>query len=85
MNPDAENFRLRGRGAFLVSSAIDRGIVQYADIVSEKGTRLRLYDPHPDRSVTVEQREPEIRCIQPDREDALIAFDTVPGGDVKFA
>jgi hypothetical protein len=45
--------RLRTRGAFLVSSSISNGMVEYVDIYSEKGKACSLKNPWPEKEVCV--------------------------------
>lgn len=44
-NGDADFFTLRAMGAFLVSSKISNGVVEYINIVSEKGSECKVKNP----------------------------------------
>ena len=50
---DARFGKLRQFGAFLVTSSLKGGEVQYVKILSEKGRPCTLVNPWPDRKVTV--------------------------------
>jgi len=50
---DARFGRLRAPGAFLVSSAMKRGVVSYLVIESEKGKRCSVMNPWPGKDVAV--------------------------------
>ena len=52
-NNDARFANLRTWGAFLVSSELKSGEVQYVDITSEQGRKCTIQNPWPDRGVTV--------------------------------
>jgi len=56
-NQKASFYRLRTFGAFLVSSAVDRGAIRYVLVESEKGKELRLQNPWPDQTVVVYRGE----------------------------
>ena len=49
----ASYYRLRTFGAFLVSSDIDNGLVQYVIIESQKGRDCKILNPWPDKQVTL--------------------------------
>ncbi|MEI6603685.1 MAG: hypothetical protein WCP35_00140 [Verrucomicrobiota bacterium] len=52
-NLDAAFENLRAEGAFLVSSCLRNGIVEYVDIHSERGRKCTLENPWPGRQVSV--------------------------------
>jgi alpha-L-fucosidase 2 len=56
---DAAFENLRAEGAFLVSSRLRGGIVEYVGIHSERGRRCTLENPWPGRQVTVTRADGE--------------------------
>jgi len=52
-NQNASFHRLRTFGAFLVSSVIDNGEIQYVVVESEKGRECNIFNPWPDRAVSI--------------------------------
>jgi hypothetical protein len=50
---DAAFENLRAEGAFLVSSHLRGGVVEYLRIVSERGRKCTIENPWPGRQVTV--------------------------------
>ena len=50
---DASYTTLREKGAFLVSSELKEGTVQYVELISEKGTKARLVNPWGNVDVTL--------------------------------
>jgi hypothetical protein len=53
--------RLRTFGAFLVSSAIKNGQIQYVLVESEKGRDCRILNPWPGKQVAVSRSEGDAR------------------------
>jgi hypothetical protein len=64
---DARFGTLRARGAFLVSSALKGGVVQYVKIHSEKGRPCMLVNPWPGKSLNVYQVGRQVETLQGDR------------------
>lgn len=58
-NKDAYFKRLRGKGAFVVSSEFKEGEVRYIDITSEKGNTLTIKNPWSPRTPEVAKINPE--------------------------
>jgi len=75
----AEFRTLRAVGAFLVSARIDAGKVQWIEVRSEAGKRLRLINPWPG-DVTVRRRTGE-QLLRGD----VIELDTLPHETIEFA
>ena len=59
----ASYYRLRTFGAFLVSSAVDNGLVQYVIIKSEKGRDCKILNPWPDKQVTLYRNGEEAQKV----------------------
>lgn len=68
-------FTLLARGAFLVSSSMDKGRIEFLQIKSKAGGECRLRNPWSNRTVTLERngRKPE------DLSGRLLKFSTVGG------
>jgi hypothetical protein len=74
-NQQASFYRLRTFGAFLVSSAIRNGKVQYVVIESDKGRDCRILNPWPDKPVIVHRTEGGIQRVT----RAEMVLETAPG------
>ncbi len=68
-NKDASFHTLRTHGAFLVSSELKEGIVQYVKIVSEKGKDCNVENPWPGRSVSLSSSKNGEQVLRGDRLD----------------
>jgi alpha-L-fucosidase 2 len=68
--------KLRTEGAFLISSAIDKGEIVNIDIRSEKGGKLRMFNPFNDKP---------FNCSVPYKlTDNIIVIDTKAGDEIIF-
>ncbi|MEV6299912.1 discoidin domain-containing protein [Actinoplanes sp. NPDC051861] len=74
---DASFVRLREKDAFLVSSRVVSGRVDYVDVTSEQGRQLRLRNPWPGRTVRV--AEAGGGTITPTVSGDVISFPTRAG------
>jgi hypothetical protein len=63
------------RGAFLVSSSIDKGQIGFVQIQSKAGNECRLRNPWPDKQVTLYRDGKEAE----DLSGPLLKFPTVAG------
>ncbi|WP_133995703.1 glycosyl hydrolase family 95 catalytic domain-containing protein [Dinghuibacter silviterrae] len=75
MNRDASFSTLRSEGAFLVSSALKNGTVQYVKIVSEKGRTCVLQNPWPGRFLVVKSNKGRMER----KSGEVISLPTLPG------
>ena len=64
---DASFHTLRTRGAFLVSSQLKQGVVQYVKIESEKGKKCIVENPWPGSSVTFSSNRNKEQVLKGDR------------------
>ena len=71
----ASFYRLRTFGAFLVSSAIDNGLVQHVIIESEMGRECQLLNPWPGETVDVYGNGKESKAVSGE----VLHFTTIPG------
>jgi alpha-L-fucosidase 2 len=60
----ASFYRLRTFGAFLVSGAIENGVIDQVKIESEKGRDLRIINPWPDKPVSVCRNGEEVSSVR---------------------
>jgi hypothetical protein len=74
-------FTLLARGAFLVSSSMDKGQIEFVQIKSQAGGECRLYNPWPDKTVTL------FRNSKPaeDLSGSLLTFSTMQGETIIVA
>jgi len=79
-NKDASFYSLRTYGAFLVSSELKEGEVQYVQIVSEKGKSCTIENPWPGKSVSVTSNINEGLILRGER----LIFDTNEGEILEF-
>ena len=73
--------RLRTFGAFLVSSAIKNGQIQYVLIESEKGRDCHVLNPWPDQQVVISRSEGEVRRMTGEE----LVLETRPGEQLLLA
>jgi len=66
-NKDARFWNLRAEGAFLVSSALKGGQVQYVKIFSEKGRDCTIVNPWPGKATVVYRDGKQVESLSGDR------------------
>ncbi len=64
---DARFHSLRTWGAFLVSSKLTKGDVQYVQITSEQGRDCRMVNPWPDQAVRAYRNGRKAECLEGER------------------
>ncbi len=77
-NQKASFYRLRTFGAFLVSSAIENGKIQYVIIESEKGRECNILNPWPDKTVRVFRNRKESKATS----GTILRLLTEPGEEL---
>ena len=71
-------FTLLARGAFVVSSSMEKGRIEFVQIQSQVGGNCRLRNPWPDKSVTLYRNGKKAE----DLSGSLLKFPTAPGETV---
>lgn len=66
-NKDASFYNIRSEGAFLVSSALKKGDVEYVHVISEKGRTLVLQNPWPGKTILVTSNKTAPRLLSGER------------------
>ena len=82
MQTDAAFHELREDGAFLVSSAVQHGVIGQVTILSEKGLPCRVQNPWPGRSVKVEANGVAVAATR--NADDSYSFATAAGATYWF-
>ena len=75
---DAEFTTLRAVGAFLVSSRLQNGRIEFVRILSEKGRPCKLHNPYGDGTVTLRRPNGKTETLS----GKLLAFKTAPGEEI---
>ena len=71
-------FKLLARGAFEVSSSIEKGQIEFVEIQSNVGGECRLENPWPEKIVTLYRNDKKTEDISPDT-SGLLKFQTAQG------
>jgi len=86
---DAAFTRLRAYGAFLISSRVKKGRIEYVKLLSEKGRPCIMENPWPGKNVRLMRDDKKAEILEgntfrfPTRENEVIQLSVIQAGEIK--